>query len=120
VTGTPGGAWAAAGCAILALLAIDLLVNRGQPGMRRAVLVSVAWLGADTVFGIVVTLWRGGAAGQEYFAAYLVEKALSTDHCGDSSPAGSFCHSHLLRSMTLAGPAWPAEPAHRRQPSRRP
>jgi hypothetical protein len=30
--GTPGRAWAAAGCAILALLAIDLLVNRGQPG----------------------------------------------------------------------------------------
>jgi tellurite resistance protein TerC len=69
-----------AGCVILVLLAIDLLVNRGQPGMRRAVLVSVAWIAAGTVFGIAVTVWQGGDAGQQYFTAYLVEKALSIDN----------------------------------------
>ena len=40
MTGAPGWAWVVAECAILGLLAIDLAVNRGQPGMRRAVLVS--------------------------------------------------------------------------------
>jgi tellurite resistance protein TerC len=80
VTATPVWAWLAAGCVISCLLAIDLTVNRGQPGMRRAVLVSAAWVGAGIVFGIVIWVWRGGGAGQEYFAAYLVEKALSVDN----------------------------------------
>jgi tellurite resistance protein TerC len=80
VTGTPGWAWAAAGCAILGFLAIDLLANRGQPGMRRAVLVSAAWVAAGTAFGLIIAAWQGGGAGQEYFAAYLLEKALSVDN----------------------------------------
>src|SRR5215469_4763050 len=80
VTGTPAWAWMAAGCVIAGLLAIDLIVNRGQPGMRRAVLVSAAWVGAGVVFGIAIVVWQGGDAGQEYFAAYLVEKALSVDN----------------------------------------
>jgi tellurite resistance protein TerC len=80
VTGTPAWAWMAAGSVIAGLLAIDLIVNRGQPGMRRAVLVSVAWVGAGIVFGIAILVGQGGDAGQEYFAAYLVEKALSVDN----------------------------------------
>ena len=48
--------------------------------MRRAVLVSVAWVGAGIVFGMAILVWQGGDAGQEYFAAYLVEKALSVDN----------------------------------------
>jgi len=80
VTGTPAWAWMAAGSVIAGLLAIDLIVNRGQPGMRRAVLVSAAWIGAGVVFGIAILVWQGGDAGQEYFAAYLVEKALSVDN----------------------------------------
>jgi tellurite resistance protein TerC len=80
VTGTPAWAWMAAGSVIAGLLAIDLIVNRGQPGMRRAVLVSAAWIGAGAVFGIAILVWQRGDAGQEYFAAYLVEKALSVDN----------------------------------------
>ena len=49
-------------------------------GMRRAVLVSAGWIAAAAAFGVVVILWRGGGAGQEYFAAYLIEKALSIDN----------------------------------------
>ena len=49
-------------------------------GMRRAVLVSAGWIAAAAAFGVVVSLWRGGGAGQEYFAAYLIEKALSIDN----------------------------------------
>jgi tellurite resistance protein TerC len=70
----------AAGGAILGLLAIDLRMNRGQPGMRRAVLVSAAWVAAGIAFGLIIAAWQGGGAGQEYFAAYLVEKALSVDN----------------------------------------
>jgi tellurite resistance protein TerC len=80
VTGTPGWAWAAAGCVILGLLVIDLLMNRGQPGMRRALFISAGWVAAGTAFGLIIIAWRGGAAGQEYFAAYLAEKALSVDN----------------------------------------
>jgi tellurite resistance protein TerC len=80
VTGAPGWAWLAATAVILGLLAADLLLNRGQPGMRRAVLVSAAWVTAGVAFGVAITLWQGGDAGQEYFAAYLIEKALSVDN----------------------------------------
>src|SRR5260370_16924777 len=80
MTGAQGWAWAAAGGVILGLVALDLAVNRGQAGMRRAVLVSAGWIAAAAVFGVIVTLWRGGGAGQKYFAAYLIEKALSIDN----------------------------------------
>jgi len=80
MTGAPGWAWAAAGGVILGLIAVDLAVNRGQAGMRRAVLVSAGWIAAAAAFGVIVILWRGGGAGQEYFAAYLIEKALSIDN----------------------------------------
>jgi len=80
MTGTPGWAWAAAVGVILGLLAVDLAMGRGQPTMRRAVLVSAGWVAAAVAFGGVLLAWRGGAAGQEYFTAYLVEKALSIDN----------------------------------------
>ena len=80
MTGASGWAWAAAGAVILGLIAVDLAVNRGQAGMRRAVLVSAGWITAAAAFGVIVILWRGGGAGQEYFAAYLIEKALSIDN----------------------------------------
>ncbi len=48
--------------------------------MSRAVLLSAAWVGAGIAFGLVVALSLGGAAGQEYFAAYLIEKSLSVDN----------------------------------------
>jgi len=65
---------------ILGLLAIDLVASRGQPTMRRAVLVSAGWVAAAVAFGGIILAWRGNAAGQEYFTAYLVEKALSVDN----------------------------------------
>jgi tellurite resistance protein TerC len=80
MTGTPGWAWAAAVGVILGLLAVDLALARGQPTMRRAVLVSAGWVAAAGAFGGILLAWRGGAAGQEYFTAYLVEKSLSIDN----------------------------------------
>jgi tellurite resistance protein TerC len=80
MTGTPGWAWAAASGVILGLLALDLAANRGQQALRRAVLVSAGWVAAAVAFGAILIAWRGGGAGQEYFTAYLVEKALSIDN----------------------------------------
>ena len=80
MTGTPAWAWAAACGAIAGLLAIDLLLHRDQPGVRRAALVSAAWVAAGTAFGLILIPWQGGAAAQSYFTAYLVEKALSVDN----------------------------------------
>jgi tellurite resistance protein TerC len=71
LTGTPGWAWAAVVCVIFGLLAIDLLASR-RPGMSRAVLVSAAWVGAGLGFGLVLTLWQGADAGQQYYAAYVL------------------------------------------------
>jgi tellurite resistance protein TerC len=48
--------------------------------MRRAVLVSAGWVAAAVVFGGILIAWLGGGPGQEYFTAYLVEKALSIDN----------------------------------------
>ena len=79
MTGVPGWAWAVVVCAISGLLAIDLLASR-RAGMSRAVLVSAAWVGAGVGFGLVLTLWQGADAGQQYFAAYVLEKALSVDN----------------------------------------
>lgn len=80
MTAAPGWAWAATGFTILCLLTIDLLASRREPRMARAVLGSAAWVGAAIVFGLVLALSQGGAAGAEYFTAYLVEKALSVDN----------------------------------------
>jgi tellurite resistance protein TerC len=44
------------------------------------VLVSVAWVGAGVAFGLILGVWQGAGAGQQYFAAYVLEKALSVDN----------------------------------------
>jgi tellurite resistance protein TerC len=79
LTGAPGWAWPAVVCVISGLLAVDLLASR-RARMSRAGLVSAAWVGAGVGFGLVLTLWQGADAGQQYFAAYVLEKALSIDN----------------------------------------
>jgi tellurite resistance protein TerC len=79
LTGAPGWAWAVVVCVICGLLAVDLLASR-RAGASRALLVSAAWVGAGAGFGLVLTLWQGADAGQQYFAAYVLEKALSVDN----------------------------------------
>ena len=80
MTGTPGWVWAAVVGVILGLLAVDLAAGRGQPTLRRATVVSAGWVAAAAAFGGILIAWRGGGAGQEYFTADLVEKALSIDN----------------------------------------
>jgi tellurite resistance protein TerC len=79
LTGAPGWAWPVVVCVISGLLAVDLLASR-RAGISRAALVSAAWVGAGVGFGLVLTVWQGADAGQQYFAAYVLEKALSVDN----------------------------------------
>jgi tellurite resistance protein TerC len=80
MTSAPAWAWAAAVAVICGLLAIDMVTTRRQPGMSRTVVLSVAWVGAGIGFGLILILWQGFDAGQQYFAAYLIEKSLSVDN----------------------------------------
>ncbi len=80
MTSAPAWAWAASVAVICGLLAIDMLSTRREPGLTRTVVLSVAWVGAGIAFGLILILWQGFDAGQQYFAAYLIEKSLSVDN----------------------------------------
>lgn len=67
---------------VVVLLVIDLFVaNRRSVGLVSAAVWSVVWIGAAVAFGLLVLPhYRDGAATQDYFAVFLVEKALSVDN----------------------------------------
>src|SRR5207249_3608744 len=47
---------------------------------RRAALWSLVWIGAALGFNVFVALHFGSTAGEQFFAAYLLEKSLSVDN----------------------------------------
>jgi tellurite resistance protein TerC len=47
---------------------------------RRSLAWSLGWIAAACAFGGVVTWHLGAASGEEFFAAYLLEKSLSVDN----------------------------------------
>jgi tellurite resistance protein TerC len=87
---------------ILLLLAADLLGNRKAraPSFTRSVVVSLAWIGVSILFGISLGIIYGSVTAQQYFAGYLVEKALSIDNI--------FIFALLFRSFAV-----PPELQHR-------
>jgi len=78
----PAWAWALLAGVLLLLVAIDLLVHRGDraDSRRRALIWTAVWIAAAVGFGAFVTAWFGAAAGEQFFAAYLLEKSLSVDN----------------------------------------
>jgi tellurite resistance protein TerC len=75
--------WAAFVAFIAAMLALDLFVfhrEAKEVSFREASLFSALWVSLGVGFGIVVLVAGGGQAGGEYFAGYLIEKALSVDN----------------------------------------
>ncbi|MGB9374663.1 MAG: TerC family protein [Jiangellales bacterium] len=78
----PLAVWAATIAGIILLLAIDFVVGRNphDVSMREATLWSVFYVGIAIAFGIGVWTVAGGEFGQQYFAAWLVEKSLSVDN----------------------------------------
>ena len=77
-------AWVWAGTLVLfaALIAVDLVATgrSGSPSLRSAAVLSGLWVLTGLGFGAVLWLWRGQATAGEYFAGYLLEKALSVDN----------------------------------------
>jgi tellurite resistance protein TerC len=58
----------------------DLALTRNAVGLRAAATSSVLWIAAALAFGGVLWLWQGPATAGQYFAGYLLEKALSVDN----------------------------------------
>ncbi|MBV9383894.1 MAG: hypothetical protein JO242_24920 [Streptosporangiaceae bacterium] len=78
----PAWVWAATLAAILAMLAVDMLANRGasEATTRQALLWSAVWVALGTGFGTVVWAAWGAQRAGEYFGGYLLEKSLSVDN----------------------------------------
>lgn len=78
----PSWAWALLAGLVVVCLIIDLVAHRGDhvDSKKRAFAWSLGWIGVAIGFGVFVTLWRGGEAGEQWFAAYLLEKSLSVDN----------------------------------------
>jgi tellurite resistance protein TerC len=67
---------------IVVLLAIDLLLHRGnhEPTAKRALVESAAWVACGLGFAVVVLVWKGSGAFSEYLSGYVIEKSLSIDN----------------------------------------
>ena len=74
--------WAALLGLIVVLLAVDLLLHRGnhEPTARHALVESAAWVACGVGFSVVILLLFGGAAFSEYLSGYVIEKSLSIDN----------------------------------------
>ena len=75
--------WIAFNTVVLALLALDLFVfhrSAHEVRFREAAAWSVFWIVLSLCFGAGVYFFRGHADGLEFFAGYLIEKALSVDN----------------------------------------
>jgi tellurite resistance protein TerC len=65
------------------MLAVDLLVfhrEAHEVQVREAATWSLVWIALALLFGVGVYHFMGRQAGLEYFAGYLIEKALSVDN----------------------------------------
>ena len=75
--------WVGFNAFVLAMLAVDLFVFHREAHEVRAAEAaawSVLWVTLAVLFGAGVYLFMGRSAGLEYFAGYLIEKALSVDN----------------------------------------
>jgi len=75
--------WLITLAAIAGLIALDFVtVSRKahEVVFREAVWMSVFYVGVSVIFGGLLLVWQGQAIGEQFFAAYLVEKSLSVDN----------------------------------------
>lgn len=83
MTEFPLWSWVAFSAFILLMLALDLFVlHRGakEISFKEAAVLSAFWVSLALLFGVFVWVWAGPQTGGEYFAGYLIEKALSVDN----------------------------------------
>src|SRR5687768_5471972 len=78
-----GLVWALTVVGILGLVLFDFYfhVRRAHiPEIREAAIWSSIYVGIALAFGLGVWIFGGHAAGAEYYAGYVTEKALSVDN----------------------------------------
>jgi tellurite resistance protein TerC len=78
----PLWAWGLLAFLMLALVSVDIFAHRGDhaDSRKRAILWSVAWIAAALAFNGWVAVRFGAEAGEQFLAAYLLEKSLSVDN----------------------------------------
>ncbi len=65
------------------MLVLDLFVlhrDAKEISFREAAVLSVFWVALALLFGIFVWIWAGPTTAGEYYAGYIIEKALSVDN----------------------------------------
>jgi tellurite resistance protein TerC len=78
----PAWAWGLLGIVLLFCIVIDLVAHRGHgaDSRRSAIIWSAIWIGVALAFNAFVTVEFGAEAGEQFLAAYLLEKSLSVDN----------------------------------------
>ena len=69
--------------AILGALALDLFVfhrDAHEVSLREAAITSAIWVVIGLSFGLLIWRWGGTQAAGEYYAGYVIEKALSVEN----------------------------------------
>jgi tellurite resistance protein TerC len=67
----------------LLMLVLDLFVlhrNAKEISFREAAVLSAFWVALALLFGVLVWIWAGPTTAGEYYAGYIIEKALSVDN----------------------------------------
>lgn len=75
--------WAALTAAIITMLVVDLLLVHRTAHVitiKEATIESAIWISIGLLFGVIMIIWQGGAAGGEYYSGFLIEKSLSVDN----------------------------------------
>ncbi len=73
--------WVVLAAVVVCGVLVEALAHRGKHHLTRksAILWSVVWITVGLGFGALVALRFGADAGEDYLAAFLVEKSLSVD-----------------------------------------
>lgn len=75
--------WGVFGLLVLIMLALDLGVFHRKAhavSVKEAFVWSMVWIGLSCLFGLGLFFYAGSTASGEFFAGYLIEKALSVDN----------------------------------------
>jgi tellurite resistance protein TerC len=78
----PAWSWGLLGTVLLVCIIIDLVAHRGDgaDSRRSAIIWSAIWIGVALAFNAFVAVEFGAEAGEQFLAAYLLEKSLSVDN----------------------------------------
>lgn len=83
MTSFPLWAWIGFTVLVTTLLVLDLVIfarKSREISFKQATVMSLFWIGASLLFGLVVLFVAGPTRGGEYFTGYVVEKSLSVDN----------------------------------------